>query len=68
MLIYYLQAIARSLKYTNNQLRMQLQTVGGVLINVMHIVIVTQDSHSIIIALMTSVMMMDLYMSKVNVP
>ncbi|XP_056134980.1 transmembrane channel-like protein 3 [Lampris incognitus] len=26
MLIYYLQAIARSLKYTNNQLRMQLQT------------------------------------------
>lgn len=28
MLIYYLQAIARSLKFTNNQLRMQLQTVG----------------------------------------
>uniref|UniRef100_A0A3B4XE48 Transmembrane channel-like protein n=1 Tax=Seriola lalandi dorsalis TaxID=1841481 RepID=A0A3B4XE48_SERLL len=27
MLIYYLQAIARSLKFTNNQLRMQLQTV-----------------------------------------
>ncbi|KAG7468109.1 hypothetical protein MATL_G00139290 [Megalops atlanticus] len=27
MLIYYLQAIARSLKVTNNQLRMQLQTV-----------------------------------------
>ncbi|KAK5611381.1 hypothetical protein CRENBAI_017648 [Crenichthys baileyi] len=26
MLIYYLQAIARSLKFTNNQLRMQLQT------------------------------------------
>uniref|UniRef100_A0AAZ3QJ54 Transmembrane channel-like protein n=1 Tax=Oncorhynchus tshawytscha TaxID=74940 RepID=A0AAZ3QJ54_ONCTS len=28
MLIYYLQAIARSLKFTNNQLRMQLQTVS----------------------------------------
>ncbi|MBN3296291.1 TMC3 protein, partial [Amia calva] len=27
MLIYYLQSIARSLKFTNNQLRMQLQTV-----------------------------------------
>uniref|UniRef100_A0A8C7WZD1 Transmembrane channel-like protein n=1 Tax=Oryzias sinensis TaxID=183150 RepID=A0A8C7WZD1_9TELE len=27
MLIYYLQAIARSLKFTNNQLRLQLQTV-----------------------------------------
>uniref|UniRef100_A0A3Q0R1Q7 Transmembrane channel like 3 n=1 Tax=Amphilophus citrinellus TaxID=61819 RepID=A0A3Q0R1Q7_AMPCI len=26
MLIYYLQSIARSLKFTNNQLRMQLQT------------------------------------------
>ncbi|KAM9765803.1 transmembrane channel-like protein 3 [Menidia menidia] len=26
MLLYYLQAIARSLKFTNNQLRMQLQT------------------------------------------
>ncbi|XP_016522807.1 transmembrane channel-like protein 3 isoform X2 [Poecilia formosa] len=26
MLIYYLQAIARSLKFTNNQLRIQLQT------------------------------------------
>uniref|UniRef100_A0A3B5LNL8 Transmembrane channel-like protein n=1 Tax=Xiphophorus couchianus TaxID=32473 RepID=A0A3B5LNL8_9TELE len=28
MLIYYLQAIARSLKFTNNQLRIQLQTVS----------------------------------------
>lgn len=28
MLIYYLQAIARSLKFTNNQLRLQLQTVS----------------------------------------
>lgn len=28
MLIYYLQAIARSLKFTNNQLRMQLQRVS----------------------------------------
>lgn len=28
MLIYYLQSIARSLKFTNNQLRMQLQTVS----------------------------------------
>uniref|UniRef100_A0A8C6VM69 Transmembrane channel-like protein n=1 Tax=Naja naja TaxID=35670 RepID=A0A8C6VM69_NAJNA len=27
MLIYYLQSIARSLKFTNNQLRMQIQTV-----------------------------------------
>jgi len=30
MLIYYLQAIARSLKFTNNQLRLQLQTVSPV--------------------------------------
>uniref|UniRef100_A0AAY4BD41 Transmembrane channel-like protein n=1 Tax=Denticeps clupeoides TaxID=299321 RepID=A0AAY4BD41_9TELE len=28
MLIYYLQSIARSLKFTNNQLRMKLQTVS----------------------------------------
>ncbi|KAJ7311061.1 hypothetical protein JRQ81_006659 [Phrynocephalus forsythii] len=28
MLIYYLQSIARSLKFTNNQLRMQIQTVS----------------------------------------
>ncbi len=34
MLIYYLQAIARSLKFTNNQLRMQLQTVSLMFITV----------------------------------
>ncbi|NXV75449.1 TMC3 protein, partial [Atlantisia rogersi] len=30
MLIYYLQSIARSLKFTNNQLRMKIQTVSPV--------------------------------------
>ncbi|NXG62476.1 TMC3 protein, partial [Hemiprocne comata] len=30
MLIYYLQSIARSLKFTNNQLRMKIQTVSTV--------------------------------------
>lgn len=30
MLIYYLQSIARSLKFTNNQLRMKIQTVSMV--------------------------------------
>uniref|UniRef100_A0AAR2J9B4 Transmembrane channel-like protein n=1 Tax=Pygocentrus nattereri TaxID=42514 RepID=A0AAR2J9B4_PYGNA len=33
MLIYYLQAIARSLKFTNNQLRVQLQNVSNKAIN-----------------------------------
>ena len=33
MLIYYLQAIARSLKFTNNQLRQQLQTVSFITIH-----------------------------------
>lgn len=34
MLIYYLQAIARSLKFTNSQLRMQLQTVRSFIVTV----------------------------------
>ncbi|NXG79404.1 TMC3 protein, partial [Baryphthengus martii] len=32
MLIYYLQSIARSLKFTNNQLRMKIQTVSTALL------------------------------------
>lgn len=36
--------------------------------NAMRIVIVTQDSHSITIALLTSIMMMDIDVSKGNVP
>lgn len=48
MLIYYLQSIARSLKFTNNQLRMKIQAVSRAQSTFTYKLVGSQESASLI--------------------